>query len=62
MYNFFFNHSVVGEGMYALGEEEKRFILSIPMYSCSFFFFLTLLFYFFLLNNYILRHVTLLPR
>ena len=44
MYKCFFNHSVAGEGVYALGEEEKRFILSIPMYSCSFF--LTLLFYF----------------
>lgn len=28
----FFNHSMAGEGVYALGEEEKRFILSIPMY------------------------------
>ena len=32
MYKCFFNHSVAGEGVYALGEEEKRFILSIPMY------------------------------
>lgn len=38
MYKCFFNHSVAGEGVYALGEEKKRFILSIPMYSCSFFF------------------------
>lgn len=32
MHKCFFNHSVAGEGVYALGEEEKRFILSIPMY------------------------------